>query len=130
MKEAAISHFPPMRDFKGLKVWGKAHALLLNCHRILRRFPREYSSLRTQLRKSAESISGNIVEGCGCDSQKEFARYLQHSINSSNETEYWLRVSFDYGIIHHRHWQFLTKDTEEVRKMLFSLRRTVLRDSE
>jgi four helix bundle protein len=115
-----------MQSFRGIRAWRKAHAFLLNCHRVLRRFPREYSSLRAQLRKAAESIPTNIVEGCGCDSSREFARFLQHSINSADETEYHLLVARDYGALRHRDWMILTEDVQEVRKMLISFRRKVI----
>jgi len=115
-----------MQSFHGIQAWRKAHALLLNCHRVLRRFPREYGSLRAQLRKAAESIPTNIVEGCGCDSSREFARFLQHSINSADETEYHLLVARDYGILRQREWASLTGDVQEVRRMLISFRRKVI----
>lgn len=41
----------------------------------------------------------NIVEGCGCESQKEFARYLQHSVNSADEAEYQIQLARDYGLL-------------------------------
>ena len=110
-----------VRDFKGLKAWAKAHALLLNVHRALRRFPRKYSSLSTQIRRATESVPGNIVEGCGRLSQREFASYLQHSISSSNEVEYWLLVARDYGALSQREWSTLTNDTIEVRKIVTGL---------
>lgn len=115
-----------MQSFRGIRAWRKAHAFLLNCHRVLRRFPREYGSLRAQLRKAAESIPTNIVEGCGCDSNREFARFLQHSINSADETEYHLLVARDYGVLHQKEWRILTEDVQEVRKMLISFRRKVI----
>lgn len=119
-----------MQNYKRLHAWAKAHALLLNCHGAIRRFPREYGSLRSQLRRAAESIPANIVEGCGFVSQKEFARFLQYSINSSNELEYWLRVARDYEVLGERQWNFLTLDTQEVRRMLFGLLRKVQGDGD
>jgi four helix bundle protein len=68
----------------------------------------------------------NIVEGCGCDSNREFARYLQHSINSADETEYQLLLARDYGILPQRQWLQLTEDVQEVRKMLISFRQKVI----
>ena len=112
-----------MQNYKKLKAWALAHALLLNIHRELKTFPREYSSLRSQLRRAAESIVFNIVEGCGFVSQKEFARFLQSSISSTNEVEYELHVAHEYGLIPKRRWEFLTEDTIEVRKTTMGLGR-------
>src|SRR5688500_16025354 len=117
-----------MHNYKKLSVWAKSHALLLNCHRELRRFPREYGSLKTQLRKSAESVPTNIVEGCGFISQKELAKFLQSSISSANELEYHLRVARDYGIMKQQIWSSLTQDTQEVRQMLVGFLKKVRKD--
>ena len=114
-----------MRDYKRLKVWEKAHVLLLNVDRAIRRFPRDYSSLKSQLRRAAESIATNIVEGAARPSEKEFKRFLQISYASCSELEYHLRVARDYGILQHTAWTDLTKDTVEVRMMLAGLLRRV-----
>ena len=112
---AAVSLQSGVQNFRKLRAWRKAHSVLLACHPIIRRFPREYSSLKTQLRKSVESIPTNIVEGCGCDSQKEYARYLQHSINSADETEYHLLVARGYRLLTYREWTQLTSDVCQAR---------------
>ena len=115
-----------MQDFKKIQAWVKAHALLLNVHRAIRGFPRGYVSLRSQVRRAAESIPTNIVEGSAFESPKEFASYLQSSIASSSELEYHLMAARDYGILNDRVWESLTADTVEVRKMLTGLRKKVL----
>jgi four helix bundle protein len=38
-----------------------------------------------QFRKACTSIPLNIAEGCGCDSDAEFARFLGYSCRSSKE---------------------------------------------
>jgi len=40
--------------------------------------------------RSVMSIGANIAEGYGRFGVKEFPRYLQVSLGSANETEYWL----------------------------------------
>ncbi|MGH7639190.1 MAG: four helix bundle protein [Gemmatimonadaceae bacterium] len=117
-----------MQNFRRNRAWRKAHALVLACQPLLRRFPRHYASLRTQLHKAVESIAMNIVEGCGCESQREFARYLQHSINSADEVEYQLQLAFDYRLINLELWTRLTSDVRQTRAMIISLRRKILRD--
>jgi four helix bundle protein len=110
-----------MQDYKNLKVWAKAHALMLNVNNVARRLPREYASLRSQMRRAAESIPTNIVEGSGRNSRKEFASYLQTSISSCSELEYHLRVARDYGLLSQKEWASLTRDVREVRMMLTGL---------
>lgn len=116
-----------MQDYRRLRVWNKAHALVLNVHRATSRFPRTgYASLRSQITRAAESIPFNIAEGCGSSTQRELARFLDISIKSTSELEYQLRLATDYQIIGASHGQALTSETVEVRKMLFGLRARVL----
>ena len=52
-------------------------------------------SLRDQLLRSATSIGANIIEAKGSGSKREFTRFYQIALKSSNETEYWLNVLKD-----------------------------------
>src|SRR5580765_1136050 len=88
-----------MRDFRHIRAWQRAHALSLAINRLSRDFARKgEADLRTQLRKAARSIAAKIVEGCGAVTHKEFARYLDISIKSANETEYHLLDAHDLGL--------------------------------
>jgi four helix bundle protein len=74
---------------------------------------------------AAESISFNIVEGCGADSQKEFARFLDIGIKSAMELENQLKLAKDYGILRILDWKALSEATVDVRRMLYGLRTKV-----
>lgn len=100
----------------------------MRIHRLLPRFPREYSNLKSQLRRAAESISDNIVEGCGRESQREFANYLQNAISSANEVEYQLLQARCYDLLDERGWRSLTADVEEARKVIFGLKNKIRAD--
>jgi four helix bundle protein len=116
-----------MQDYRKLLVWRKAHALVLNVQKSSRRFPRAgYAPLKLHLTRSAKSIPFNIVEGCGAQSRKEFARFLSISIKSANETEYQLMLARDYSVMSTADWQFLSEETIGVRKMLCGLRNKLL----
>ena len=60
---------------------------------------------------------------------KEFARYLDISIKSANETEHHLLSARDHALISPDDWAHHTKETIEVRKMIFGYRSKVLEDS-
>src|SRR5512146_2300610 len=119
-----------MQDFKKLRVWAQAHAFSLNVRRATRRCPRTLRSLQTQFIRSANSISATIAEGCGADSPKEFARFLQMSIKSASETEYHLIDALDNGLISHQAWRALNADACSIRAQLIVLRRRVLGDQD
>ncbi len=118
-----------VRDFKRIKAWQRAHALAIALYKLTRGFRRAgFSQLRSQLTRSGGSISTNIVEGCGASSNKEFARYLNMSIDSANETEYHLLTSRDLSLISRSDWRKYTAETIEVRKMIYGYRLKVLSD--
>lgn len=118
-----------MQPFRKLEVWRRAHAHAINVRRATRSFPRYgYTELKAQIIKSAESVPFNIVEGCGADSNKEFARFLGISIKSAMELEGELQMARDNGILSHRDWRALTEETIEIRRMLCGLRKRVLAD--
>ena len=118
-----------MQDYHKLRVWKKAHGLVLNVRRTTRSFPRSgYGSLKAQLMSAIESIPFNIVEGCGANSAREFGRFLDISIKSTSEVEYQLQLARDYGVLHNREWQTLTTEVIDIRRMLCGLRAKVLTD--
>ena len=82
--------------------------------------------MKAQLSRVAESIAANIVEGCGAASQKEFARYLDISIKSLNETEYHLLAARDRGALALMLWEPLTSEVIQIRRMTYALRNKVL----
>ena len=120
-----------MQDFRRLHVWRRAHEFAVDVRRAVRAFPpRGYADLRSQLTRAAESIVHNIVEGCASASRKEFAHHLNVSIKSASEVDYQLELAHDYGVLRFDVWQQLAREVTEIRKMLTTLRRTVLRSME
>src|SRR4051812_7805663 len=118
-----------MRDFRHIRAWQRAHALSIALHRLARDFGRKgHGKLRAQLTASVHSIATNIVEGCGAATHKEFARFLDISIKSANETEYHLLTSRDLRLISDATWQRFSTETIEVRRMIHGYQGAILRD--
>lgn len=111
-----------MRNFKELIVWEKAHLLCLEVYKITNDFPSEEKfGLISQLRRASSSIPTNIAEGCGYQTQKEFARFLRIASGSASEVEYQLLLSKDLNFISESKFEELTKEVIIVRKMLYKL---------
>ena len=131
-----VTHMAPcsirhMQDYRRLRVWRRAHAHVLNVRRATNHFPRTgYSSTKTQLMKTAESVPFTLVEGCGAFTQKEMARFVEMSIKSTKELEYQLFLARDYGVLPRKDWKSLTVETIEIRRMLCGLRRRILGDDD
>ncbi len=116
-----------MQDFKHIKAWQRAHALSIELQKATRHYIRAgYSRLRAQLTGGADIIGDNIVEGCSAATNKEFARFLDMSIKSANETEGHLLTARDLNVMSQDTWQGFTAETLEIRKMTYSYRRKVL----
>jgi four helix bundle protein len=116
-----------MRDFKRIKAWHRVHALAIALHRRMRRFPRAgYPRLRAQLTGAADSIKDAIAEGCGAATNKEFARFLDMSIKSANETEGCSLSARDSALFSPGEWQKFTAETIELRKMVYRYRSKVI----
>jgi four helix bundle protein len=108
-----------MRDFKELKVWHKAHQLVLVVYRQTTTFPAEERfGLTAHLRKTALSIPSNIAEGCGRQSERELARFLSIAAGSTSELDYQLLLAHDLGYLPDDSFHLLTEQVGEVRRML------------
>ena len=108
-----------MRDFHKLMIWQRSHSLTLEIYKITKTFPKEeVFGLTSQIRRAVSSIPTNIAEGCGRNSNKEFAHFLQIAIGSATEVEYQLLLAHDINYINDDDYQVLTDETVAVRKMI------------
>jgi four helix bundle protein len=116
-----------MQDYRQLRVHANAHSLAVRVRGAARKFPRTgYTSLKAQMTTAAESIAFNIVEGCGAESPKEFARFLDIAIKSAMELEYQLTLVRDYRVLPAGEAEILREHTVEARRMLYGLRKRVI----
>jgi len=98
-----------MQNFKELKVWEKAHQITLSIYKVSAKFPKEeIYSLTNQLRRAASSIPANIAEGCGKNTQADLANFLNISLGSANETEYFLILSKDLDYLTEEEFSILS----------------------
>jgi four helix bundle protein len=118
-----------MKDFRQLKVWEKLHQLALAIYKATKEFPKEeLYGLTSQIRRASMSIPTNIVEGCGRNTDKEFARFLQIAMGSASEAEYQLILARDLGFLPNDSYERLHNEVEEVKRMLASLLKTLRAD--
>jgi len=115
----AFIHNPAMKDFRNLKVWEKAHHLTLALYPVTASFPRDEAyGLASQIRRSASSIPSNIAEGCGREGDPEFARFCIIARASASELEYPLLLARDLKLIQPGHYEKLSAQTVEIKRML------------
>ncbi len=115
-----------LRDFKGLLVWRRAHALALSVYRAMPlKGRREHAALINQARRAAISISANIAEGCARATQRDFMKFLNISYASAAELEYHLILAGDLGLVGASAFRSLTDQVVQVRRMLAGLLKRV-----
>ncbi len=108
-----------MRDFRELDVWKRAHALVLATYRETKRLPKdEVFGLAVQLRRSATAVATRIAEGCGVDSDPEFAGYLHRAKAAASELEYLLLLAHDLGYTPEEEFVRLSYEVVGIKKML------------
>jgi len=111
-----------MRDFHELKVWQKAHHLTLAVYHITTAFPREeLYGLTSQLRRCSASIPAKVAEGCGRNSNAEFARFCSIAMGSASELEYHLLLANDLKLIEPGEHTELSQQAIELKRMLTGL---------
>ncbi|WP_288447433.1 four helix bundle protein [uncultured Chryseobacterium sp.] len=119
-----------MRDYKKYDTWKIAHELVKEIYTISENFPKsELFGLTSQIRRAAVSIPTNIAEGCGRFTDKEFARFLDISIGSTNETEYLLLLSCDLGFTSKDKIADLNATLNLTRQKLIQLRKKLLNNN-
>ena len=111
-----------MQDYRKLRVWQKAHALTLRTYAVSATFKRPESwSLRDQMTRAAISVPSNIAEGSGRGTDRDFRRFLWHSVGSCNELEYDFLLARDLNLLPAGTHGELAEQVGEVRRMLTGL---------
>jgi four helix bundle protein len=111
------------KGFEGLKVWQKAHALMLDVHKklvsqILKNNPNERFDLVSQIRRSSKSVPANIAEGHGRYYFGDNIRFCYNARGSLDETVSHLRAAIDLDYCSKDLYENLRAQAEEIRKML------------
>lgn len=57
------------------------------------------ATIGRQLIRSATSIGANIVEGQASPTRKDFILFMRHALKSANESEYWLSLLREAGLV-------------------------------
>ena len=115
-----------MQDFRKLKVWQKAHRLVLEVYACSGTFPMsERYGLVPQLRRAAVSMAANLVEGSGRGSDRDFAKFVTQAFGSATELEYHLLLACDLRLLAEGPFTALSRQVEEVKRMLAALRETL-----
>lgn len=111
-----------MQDFRKLRVWQKAHQLTLKTYALSAKLSRPGTfTIHDQVIRCAVSVPANIAEGCGRAGDRDFRRFLRHSLGSACELEYHLLLIRDLGLVDDQAHRPLAEEVVEVKRMLSGL---------
>ena len=111
-----------MRDFRKYNVWQASHFLTLRIFELAKGFPsNEAYKIFSQMQRAAYSIPSNFAEGCGRGSDKEFDRFIQISLGSAHELEYFTILAKDLSYITEKEAEDVDQQINNIKKQLFAL---------
>ena len=95
-------------------------------YRLTRGFPRhELFGMTSQLRRAAVSISVNIAEGAGRNSDKDFAHFLEQAYGSLMEVAAILYLALDAGYVKSNELEPFFDELELLGKRIAALNRSL-----
>lgn len=108
-----------VKSFRDLRVWQKAHELVLCIYKLTTKWPAdERYGLTSQARRAVVSVAANIVEGFRRISVKESLRFYDIANASLEELRYEIQIALDLGYITKDEFDVINNKMEEVSKML------------
>ena len=114
-------------NYTELLVWRKGITLVKEVYKISRTFPTdEKFGLVSQMRRAAVSIPSNIAEGQARHTTGEFVQFISHAEGSVAELRTQLLIAVELDYCTKSQAEFAFKLMSELRKMLNSLRRTLV----
>jgi four helix bundle protein len=117
-----------VQSYRDLIAWQRAYELAQEIYRLTGLFPiDERYAMSQQLRKSAVSIAGNIAEGSGRYTSRDFLNFLSNSRGSTKETESHLLISVGVGLTTESQASRALHLTDEISRLLHSLRGSIRR---
>jgi len=108
-----------IRTWRELKVWQKAHKLVLLTYKLTTRFPSEEKyGLTSQMRRAAVSVASNIVEGFKRRTVRDSLSFYNTADASLEELKYQYLLACDLSYLSKENRDFANQIMDEVGMML------------
>ena len=112
--------------FEKLEVWHDTRRLNQKIYQLSHLFPRdEIYGLTSQLRRASVSVSANIAEGSGRNSDKDFAHFLELSYGSIMEVASLMFLAFDEGYVSKDDLELILPEIECIGARIAALNRSL-----
>jgi four helix bundle protein len=112
--------------FEKLEVWQDARKTSGSVYRLTQKFPgHEMFGMTSHLRRAAVSISSNIAEGSGRNSDKDFAHFLEQAYGSLMEVVSILFLARDENYVIQTQLDTLLDELEMLARRIAALNRSL-----
>ena len=101
---------------------------IVKLHLYLKNEKKEFE-LSKQILRSGTSVGANIEEAVGGLSRKDFSARIGIAHKEARETNYWLRLLCDSGLIEKKLFDSMSKDCEEILKISGSILKTLKKEN-
>ena len=106
-------------NFRNLKIYQRAIEFAVEIYKLSKIFPREeLYGLTSQSRRAVTSISLNIAEGSGSNSEKEFRRFLEIALRSDYEVMSCLEIALKLTYCERHDFDRLIEEADEIAAMI------------
>lgn len=117
-----------MRTFRDLEVYKKMFRLHIEIHELSMTFPKvEMYELGSQIRRSSNSVPANIAEGYNNQHTNIYLEGLTRVVGEAQETQHHLEAALEKGYVDQIKFEGLDGRYTECIKMLFGLRKALLK---
>ena len=108
-----------------MEVWKVTHKLAIDIYKLTKKFPKEeLFGITSQLQRAATSVSANIAEGFSRFFYKDRVRFYYQARGSISETQNFLYLAMDIGILKPDLGKDLVLRYDEARQILNGLIRS------
>jgi len=113
-----------MHNFKKISAWDEAMDLSVEIYKITADFPNEEKfGLISQIRRSVVSVSSNIAEGAGRDTNPQFLHFLAIANGSLNELRSQLILSYRLDFISMESLNGLEDKIDKIQRMITNFKK-------
>lgn len=100
----------------------RAYKFSLDAIKFVENFPNKRIAwiITDQLLRSVTSIGANLMEAKASSSKRDFIKYYEIALKSSNESRYWLCLARDAKMASREDVEKLLKENEEISRMIGS----------
>lgn len=112
----------PIRDFKDLFAWQKAHKFSVAIYRATKNFPKdEMFGITNQIRRASVSIASNIAEGFGRRTIADRIHFYDMARGSLHEVQAQMLIAKDVDYLDNAKYKQMDELSVECHKVLTGL---------